>query len=771
MLLRKLYALLITLICMPAALFAQKPATIKGFIKNDRDGQPIFYANVKLEGTRFGISTDASGFYSLNQLPPGTYTLKVTYLGYETISESVTLKEGESLVKNYTMKPEAKGLTGATITAETVNKKEDTRVSTINVTPDDIKRLPSIADPDFAQFLQVVPGVNMTGDQGGQLYIRGGTPVQNKLLLDGMIIYNPFHSIGLFSVLETEAIRSAEVYTGGFNANYGGRISSIMDITTKDGNLKRHSGQVSANTFSSKLILEGPFKKMSDKSNVSASYMIAGKYSYLPQSSKLLYQYSERGKDGLPFGYGDIYGKISLNAGKGNKVSFFGFTYTDRANFQGISDVKWNQYGGGLNFTLVPNTSNLKIDGNFGYSSYKIQLLEGNNTPRSSSINGFNFGLNFNSFFRRDRLIYGLEVVGFNTNFSFYNAANRAISQEENTTEFAAFMRYKMNRGKWVFDPGFRVHYYASLNNLSAEPRLAVKFNATEKFRIKMSGGMYSQNLIAANSDRDVVNFFYGFLSGSDNLPKTFDGKQVRTKLQKAQHAILGFEYDITRNLSLNLEGYYKNFQQLSNLNRDKIYEDNALNADKPDRLKKDFIIERGYAAGLDFLLNYKTDRLYIWTVYSLTYTKRYDEIDTYFPVFDRRHNINLVASYRLGKKKNWEVGARWNLGSGFPFTQTSGTYELLDFQSGGIQTDYVFANGSIGTIYDDLNAGRLPWYHRLDISAKYTVLISDYMNFEVNMAVTNVYNRKNVFYIDRLTSERVNQLPVLPTVGVKFAW
>ncbi len=761
----------IALMILSVGAFAQKGGTIKGSVKNDANGEPIFFANVVLTGSKYGVSTDESGFFSINNIPAGKYTLTLSAMSYETVSKSVEVVEGKTISLNFLMKSSSTTLKGAVIEGSRVDPKNDTRVSTITVAPDDIRRLPQIGgEADFAQFLQVLPGVNFTGDQGGQIYIRGGTPVQNKLTIDGLTIYNPFHTIGLFSVLETEAIRNADVYTGGFNANYGGRVSSIMDITTKDGNLKRHSGQVAANTFSAKAILEGPFKKLSENSNLSASYLLTGKYSYLPQSSKALYSYGDNGKAGLPFGYGDVFGKISINAGKGNKVSLFGFGYTDRANFQGVSDLKWNQFGGGVNFTLVPGNSNLKVDGNFGYSSYKVSLLEGNLPPRSSSINGFNFNLDFNSFFDRDKLIYGLEVVGFNTKFNFYNAANRFINQEENTTEFAAYVRYKMNRGRWVVDPGVRLHYYAALGEFSPEPRLAVKFNAHDRVRIKLSGGMYSQNLIAANSDRDVVNFFYGFLSGSDNLPKTFDGKDVKTKLQKAQHAILGFEFDIVKNLSLNIEGYYKNFQQLTNLNRDKIFEDNAINADKEDRLKKDFIIERGYATGLDVLLTYKTERLYVWTVYSLTYTKRYDEIDTYFPVFDRRHNMNFVASYRLGKKKNWELSARYNLGSGFPFTQTSGTIELLDFQN-GLQTDYTSENGVIHTIYDDLNAGRLPWYHRLDISGKYTWIISDNLNLEVNAGVTNVYNRQNVFYIDRVTSKRVNQLPVLPSFGLKFSW
>ncbi len=137
------------------------------------------------------------------------------------------------------------------------------------------------SEPDFAQYVQVLPGVIFTGDQGGQLYIRGGAPIQNKVLLDGMVVYNPFHSIGFFSVFDSDIIRSADVYTGGFNAEYGGRISSVMDIVTKDGNRNRQSGKISASTFGSKLLLEGPLFKTEDQSKTSLSYVFSGKTYYI----------------------------------------------------------------------------------------------------------------------------------------------------------------------------------------------------------------------------------------------------------------------------------------------------------------------------------------------------------------------------------------------------------------------------------------------------------------------------------------------------------
>jgi hypothetical protein len=746
--------------------------TVRGVVYNQKTGEPLIFLNIVLEGTTYGASTDINGFFTISRVPAGTYTLKATSLGFEPYTERITVEAGKTLNKKIYMTPKAIEIDVFDVTAEKENRKQEVNTGVTKVTPEDIRRLPSLGgEPDLAQYLQVLPGVVFTGDQGGQLYIRGGTPVQNKVILDGMIIYNPFHSIGLYSVFDTEIIRNADVYSGGYNAQYGSRISSVMDITTRDGNQKRHGGRFSLNTFTAKLQLEGPIKRMTEESRASASYLISGRSSFLPYSSKVLYPYTENGRNGVPFGFNDLYGKFSVNAGNGSRVGIFGFAFTDRASFQNVTDVSWNQFGGGTNFSLIPGTANVKIDGNFGYSYYKITMEEPLVKPRSSTVNGFNFGLNFTNYFSKDKLMYGLEAIGFSTIFDFFNSAGRRIDQTENTTELAAYVRYRMNRGIFVVDPGFRIHYYASLGEVSPEPRLAVKCNVSERFRIKASGGLYAQNLIAANSDRDVVNFFYGFLSGSDNLPETFRGREVATRLQKAQHVIGGFEVDISNELTLNLEGYYKNFSALTNLNRDKLFEDNANNADKPDFLKKDYIREVGYSAGADFNLKYEKDRLYLWAVYSLLYTQREDEFRRYVPVFDRRHNINLVGSYRLGKKKEWEVNARWNFGSGFPFTQTQGFFEKLPFQEGGIGLDYVSQNGELGILLGPINEGRLPTYHRLDLGVRWLKQLKENLRLEVNVTVTNVYDRRNIFYINRVTFQRVNQLPIIPSLGLSLAF
>ncbi|NNC83687.1 MAG: TonB-dependent receptor [Flavobacteriales bacterium] len=756
-------------------LFSQD-ATIRGFVYEKDTGEPVIFTNVYLQGTTIGAATDVNGFYQITKVPPGTYTLIVTYLGYDTLRENITVAAGEIMTKKLFLTQSAINIRTVTISAEKQDAQNQVKISVEKITPKEIQSLPSQGgEADLAQYLQVLPGVVFTGDQGGQLYIRGGSPVQNKVLLDGMIVYNPFHSIGLFSVFDTDILRNADVYSGGFNAEYGGRISSVMDITTRDGNKQRIAGKVSASTFGAKALIEGPLKSPSEPGGASSSFVLSAKRSYLDKTSKSLYSWINDG-EGLPFIYQDLYGKLSFNGSNGSKVNFFGFNFQDEVFYQGVSDLNWNTYGVGANFVLIPGNTPTLIEGNFAFSDYEIQLSDVTLPPRSSGVNGFNMGLNFKYFSGDNEFKYGFEVLGFQTNFKFSNAIGLETTQEENTTEVAGYFSYKLKAKRLVFEPSIRGHYYASLAEFSFEPRVGAKYNITDQIRLKAAAGLYSQNLIAANSDRDVVNFFYGFLSGPEDLQESFvteEGDVVDRKhrLQKSIHYVAGIEYDITRNLEVNLEGYIKDFTQLINTNRNKIFEDDINNTDVPDELKKNYIIETGLAQGVDLVLKYKERDFDIWAVYSLQKSDRWDGIRSYAPVFDRRHNVNLIGTYRFGKENSWETNIRWNFGSELPFTPNRGFAQQLSF-GGEIDGDYYNENpDEVFNILGDLNSKRLTPYHRLDLNLKKLIDINEHQQVEVNLGVTNIYNRENIFYIARDSFEFVYQLPILPSLGISWTF
>lgn len=780
------YILLFALLFISGLLSAQKTdkGTVRGNIYDKVTAQPIAFATVQIEGAAIGTASDINGFFSISNIPVGKYQLKVTYLGYNDFSASITVTKTDIVYQSVYLEESGTNLGEVVISGKKEQARSEVQVSKLTVTPKQIRSLPSAGgQADIAQYLTVLPGVIFTGDQGGQLYIRGGSPVQNRILLDGMTIYNPFHSIGFFSVFETELIRNVDVLTGGFNADYGGRISAIVDVKTREGNRKRLSGLVSASPFQAKALIEGPIIPLKEEGGASISFVFTGKKSLIDQTANSLYQYvgdttkifgafeqPDLWKDinrnnlkdttyakGIPFRYNDYYGKLSLLAGNGSKLNFFGFNYTDRVNFP-IADFSWQSAGGGFDFTLVPTNSNTIVSGTLTYSKYESQIQEADRKERSSGINGFYGGLNFTNFDRNNELKYGLELTGFRTDFTFVNFRDIQITQFENTSEIAAYVRWKRKIGNLVIEPGFRIQYYQSLNNVSPEPRIGLKYNITDRLRFKAAGGLYSQNLLSTVNERDVVNLFVGFLSGPEEAVYKAGSTTERTdhRLQKSIHGVAGFEVDITNNFEVNIETYYKDFTQLFALNR------NKLTLQDPN-----FVVETGNAYGLDVSLKLEAKKFYIWGAYSLGYVNRFDGVQSYPPVFDRRHNLNLVGTYIMGKKKEWEFGARWNMGSGFPFTQTQGFYTSYGFDN-GIGSDVLGGNGDLGIVYADVrNGGRLPFYTRLDLSVKRIIEFSKYAKMEITASCTNAYNRPNIFYFDRVRYTRVNQLPILPSLSM----
>ncbi|HNK97623.1 MAG TPA: TonB-dependent receptor [Chitinophagales bacterium] len=760
---KRLFTSLLTLMSVYA--LSGQSGTIRGFVYDIENGEPVPFVNViVMQSDNIGAASDENGFFSIPEVPVGAQRLILTYIGYDTLIHPITVEAGQIYNVKLNMTQSGISLSTVTVSSKVTKKLEEVQISTTTITPLQIKRLPSVGgEPDLAQYLQVLPGVIFTGDQGGQLYIRGGSPIQNKVLLDGMVIYNPFHSIGLFSVFETDIIRNVDVYTGGFSAEYGDRVSAVVDITTRDGNKKQTVGEVSASPFLARVLLEGPLKKPSAESS-SVTYILTAKHSYLDKTSEIFYPYvnSQEGyslTQGIPYSFTDLYGKISINSESGNKFNVFGFNYRDSVNYSSITNYRWTASGAGTNFVIVPSASNILIEGVFAYSNYNMTQNEADEKPRTSNVGGFNGGVDFTYYLGSGDLQYGVEVIGFNTNYEFFNRLGIRTGQEQFTTELGSYVKFRKSfNKKFVIEPSIRLQYYASLSEFSPEPRIGMKYNITDRVRIKFAGGLYSQNLISSKSDRDVVNLFTGFLSGPDDDLYTIDGEEAKSKLQRSTHAIAGIEYDPTDFIELNIEPYIKYFNQLIEINRNKVTPRDA-----------DFATETGQAYGIDFSMKYDRKKLYIWLAYSLGFIERNDGEQVYPPHYDRRHNMNFVTTYTLGKR--WELSARWNLGSGFPFTQTAGFYESVDFLD-GISTDYTGTNGNLGIIYSaQLNGGRLPYYHRLDLAVKHNIVFANKNKVEINAGVTNVYNRDNIFYFDRVRYERVNQLPVLPSLSMSYSF
>ena len=760
----------ILILCFLCTAAWGQTGALKGFVYDKSNGEPISYAVVQFAGTAYGCMTEKNGGYMVTRIPDGDYTVQISFIGYDSIVEQITIK-GDMRTHNFYMEPTKTTLESVSVSAERHRVVTETRTSVISVTAKDIKQMPAIGGTaDFAQYLQILPGIVSTGDQGGQLYVRGGTPIQNMLMLDGMLIYNPFHSIGLFSVFDSDIISSADVYTGGFGAEFGGRLSSVMDIRTRDGNKKHISGKIDINTFGAKLLLEGPFIKLREDRGVALSYILSVKGSYLEHSSKVFYPYIEQG---LPYNYLDLYGKLSLTGKTGTKLNLFGFRFDDKVNYSDVATYHWKNWGAGANFLIIPGKAPMMIEGTVAYTNYRTSLDDKAYKPiidpgttskdtnaRQSTLSGFNVNLNFSYYIGKSLLSVGAEVVGYTARYIFFGNTSFASRHEtvDYTTDIGLFVKYKYNyRDKLLIEPSFRLQYYASLSVASPEPRLSLKWNITPNIRLKLAGGLYSQNFVAATSDRDVVNLFSGFLSSPGRLPDTTVlGKEVRSSLQKAQHVILGLELDVIPYTTINIEGYFKNFSVLTSLNRYKMFNEDP-----------DYMFEAGQAYGGDITVDFKYKGLLIKAVYSLGWVTRYDGKIHYKPHYDRRHNVNLLASYGFGKRRSWQIDVRWNFGSGFPYTQTQSYYGNLDASSFNI--DYITANEGLNFMLADYNGGRLPNYHRLDISAKKAFHIGERHTIEASVGVTNVYNYKNIFYQDRITNKTIYQLPILYSIGLSW--
>ena len=773
--------LLLTLVFLTFTGFSQEN-TIRGFIYDKSNGEPMSFEKIKVlkldSSIIAGAVTDLNGFFSIPKLAKGKYILKVENFKFETIYSNVEIKDGKKIYDlkfELVVKENVIEFEEVKVSADSKTKRTEIGISKLKLDQKGLERIPSYgAENDIVGAFSVTPGVVTTGDQGGQLYVRGGTPIQNKVLLDGMTVYNPFHSIGFFSIFETELVKNVDIYTGGFESKYGGRISSVMDITYRDGNRQEFGGKVSASPFLAKLVLEGPIgKKTKDGSPRAGSYIFSAKHSLLDYTSKSLYPRINDG-NGLPFNFTDLYGKITFTADGGSKFSAFGFHNQDSVNYS-VADLNWDASGGGINFLMVPSGSPIFIRGHVNGSNFQTTFAETALEPRYSKIGGFDLGFDFSFFLKNEsEMNYGFNLSGFNTQFVTYNEAKRKIEANNFTTEIGTYFNYRKVTNRWVIQAGMRVQVYASLNTISPEPRLGLKYNANENLRFKFSGGRFSQNFTSASSDKDVVNLFNGLLSAPTNVQEQFINefqqmKDTKNGLQYAWHAILGFEYDLGKSITFNVEGYYKYFSQLSNINQNKLYEDVAQFEQIDDVFKKDFILESGQSYGVDFLVKYNKDRWFLWGVYSLGKNTRWDGFIEYFPVFDRRHNINLVGSYLFGKKKDYEVNVRWNLGSGLPFTPNAGFYQAETFQ-GGVITDYVTNNpSSTTTLLGSFNSQRLPAYHRLDITFKKQVKFKNKTTMELIASVTNVYGRNNIFYVNRVTGEEIYQFPILPSFGLSY--
>lgn len=740
-------------------------AIVKGFVYDDGNGEPIPHVAILLKGTGMGISTDENGFFSFKNVRPGRYMLEARSLAYFQMQELVEAKAGEATQIVFRLTRQVVNIEQATVTARQEMYKERNVSSVHRLTSATIDRIPSfMAKPDLAEYLQVIPGVITTGDKGGQLYFRGGTPVQNLTLLDGMTIINPFHSIGFVSVFDTDILQTVDVYTSGFGASYGGRVSSVMDIKTRAGNRNNYSGKVSVSTFGYGVLFEGPLRKLADKDPSSSSLLISQKRSFIDASQPILAPYLD--SIGIPFSYNDLFAKYTIRNDEGDQFDLSAFHFRDRANYSGVMQSSWQNTGVRAKYTYSPRLSSSLWESQMAISEYNGLLQEEDFTPRETRYGSVDIHLVNSHFSEVFDWKAGFGFTSYATSHEFLGLDSLMKRDRLYTMDADLFLDTKIKLERWLIEPGLHFRLYTNYFNFLLEPRLRARYLLNEFFTLNFSGGLYSQELISTMSDEDVIKTFQGFRIGVSNVQNYFFGEWESNRIQRAWHLSSGIQWIPNAYFRMTTELYVKDFFRLLNYNRNKIYPDRNPFTQKEQYYRKDYLFEQGWAYGLDLLMDYNKDPFSFWMAYSFGFVSREDEQIRYNPHFDRRHNLNVLGGLQFGKDKKYDLKIRWNIGSGFPFTQTNGIFENLTLMGQSLRQD-VMANGSVGVWYGELNGGRLPWYHRLDISVHREWKFKNGRGLKVSAGVINAYNRANVFYFDRTEYERVNQYPIMPGFGM----
>ncbi|MGQ9707761.1 MAG: TonB-dependent receptor [bacterium] len=734
----------ISLLCL--LFFSSGPTgAVNGFVRDSTNGEPLGYANVEIKGTGQGTITNSRGYFYLGEIAPGTYQLEVTFIGYAPFSQRITVAEGKLTSLNIELKPAPVPLGEVQVTAERARFEREVEISSKRLDTRQLVLVPKLGgEVDIMRTVQLLPGVITVSDFSNKLYIRGGSPDQNLILLDGITVYNPSHLFGIFSPFVPEAVADVNLLAGGFPAQYGSRLSSVLDVTTREGNSKRYTGEASVSMIAAKAIAEGPIPN--------GSILIAGRRTYLPDVLlKLL------GVAGLNYYFYDLIGKANYQLNDNYRLHLAGLGAEDALSFwdpeqpdafrvrltwgnRGVSARcnaifnpvfygeimgAWSNFFSKFRVSFEPN-SELFLNGDL--TSWN---LKGNFTWYPLEEHTLGFGLDLQS--NRMGLRIDLDTTRFNT--------------EDTLLPIAGYFedKWEVFPKKLFIRPGLRLAYYSKGSRLEPEPRLGVKLLADKNTALNLALGRFTQPLVTLNSTDPVFSIYDVWVP----VPES-------RKNPSAYHYIGGIEHWFKDDLLFQVEAYFKDYNHLLE-NR---YGDYFT---RPESL----LAAEGFSSGVELLIRKSAGPINGWFAYSFMWTERSINGETYHPHYDRRHNLNLILNLPallLGT----DLTLRWTLGSGLPYSGLAGYYPRVIERPGGkaeMQWDF---------IYGRRDAFRYPVYHRLDAGLTKTGKIG---RFEVSILldIINLYNARNVllYYWEFNPSgiperHQINMIPILPTLGVK---
>jgi len=735
-----LHAFTLGAIILSSSALAQK-TDIRGIVSDSLTGQRIPFANVSLVNTNWGASVNNSGFYLIPNVPPGTYEVSVTVIGYERKIQHVIVLPGKASELNFRLASVAVSQKEVLITAPRKRELSEINTSVHFFELKDLKVSPVVAQEDVLQSLKILPGIISTSDVSSKFYVRGGAGDQNLILLDGMKIYNPFHALGIFSVFDPDIVQTVEMYTGAFPAGYGGRLSSVIDISTRDGRADRLSGRASLNFLSSKLLLEGPAFEGS-------SWMVNGRKSLFSETFKKIVNQD------VPVSFYDLVFKFKHQFPDGAKFNLNILRSGDRLMFARPDEPNYSWQNSGVsasisdligdrvfvNFTLYNTVYFAERDAK---SSHAI-------SPSSTSVkeSGLRAAATYYTD-ARDLLFFGFEFCFPTLEYNLINSLNTIINLASSFVDAQTWIRYQANYDRLQMDMGLHADIGALLTGeqgvAALQPRVNASYLLFGEWRAKASLGTFSQRTVTVSNEDDVISIFDPWIKIPSNL-------QPETSV----HLVLGVDGNLTETASLSLQAYHKTYSSLVTYNRDKV-----------DATEPDYIGGSGKSYGAELLLRSKISLVDLYATYALSWTTVTTLGFEYYPRYDRRHHINLLGVAHV--LDQFDVTLRWEFGSGFPFTQSVGFYDRLTLIN-AVPGPFELETGQPYLALGKKNEARLPIYHRLDISAVYRFTLLG-MKGTFGGQIINVYDSKNIFYFDRKTGQRVDMLGFFPSATLTIEY
>lgn len=728
------------LLILSISAVAQDYGRLRGVVTDSTSGEFLPYANIYIDELQTGASTDERGLYLINQIPSGkTYQVKVSFVGYQTKVLDVYVSPNKITQLDIALLPSGIELESIEKIGEKIIQDNTTDIGLQRISVKTLQALPKGVETDVLRSLQYVAGVRSTGDVSAKYYVRGGTSDQNLVKLNGITVYNPFHALGLFSVIDPEMINSVDFYKGGFTAEHGSRLSSVLSIISKDGNRNQLSATASTSFLTNKLLLEGPIPN--------GSFILTGRKSF---SNDILKKFLN--DQTVPIDFYDFSFKLNYsdpNIIDNGRFYIFGFLSSDDLDDPDPlkEDFKWSNNLIGFEWIQiydVPLFSRLGVS----LSTFEGEVIpnETDFKPRNNKVDDFTISLDLNYVWEnKDELGFGVEFKGIETKLVQSNSQGAKTDLEDFAGNFSVYGKYKFLRfDNFGVDIGSRFNLtgLSQHGGIYFEPRISMTYKAFPFLSFKAAAGLYQQELATITDENEVISLFEPWTILPDYLEPS-----------RALHLVFGVDLFITENLLLKYEGYYKDIKNLAAVNEEKIFDFD------PDLINGD-----GEAYGSEFSLNYKIGGLNLTSSYALSWA--FKEVDgwLYYPKYDSRHTFNIGAEYDFGT--GWSANVIWSYSSGLPFTPILSFYDK--YQTGNFfDVDPRNYNFNSFTILGDRNIKRLPEYHRLDITLSKKLELG-FLKAELDFSIINVYDRANIFYFKRDNGERVNMLPFLPTATLK---